>query len=153
MPKKGCSTCDDQAASDLTKSEAYSDKPGCKFMANYNTTGAAKPLGVSVCEMAEDEKTLAQLVEVLKKENLQQRRDLDDCHEMKMRQKRENESLQLKIRRLQEEFLEDAERYTRITKAYRAIDSEEKEELQEENRALKQALADVESAIAPLKKL
>ncbi|KAF4415667.1 hypothetical protein FACUT_13227 [Fusarium acutatum] len=107
--------------------------------------------------MAEDEKTLAQQVEALKKENQQQRINYDSAwynhHRRELLAKQENERLKSQIKRLQMELLEVAERQTRIMKAQKAKDVEEKEKLQEENRVLKQALAGVESAIAPLKKL
>ncbi|KAH7243728.1 aspartic peptidase domain-containing protein [Fusarium redolens] len=43
IPKKGCSTCDDHASFDPQKSETYSDKPGYKFVASYDTSGDAQP--------------------------------------------------------------------------------------------------------------
>ncbi|KAF5572298.1 hypothetical protein FPANT_13190 [Fusarium pseudoanthophilum] len=103
--------------------------------------------------MAEDEKTLAQQVEILKKEKQQLwSKSIEDLGQYQRRHgmdKQENERLKRQIMLL----LEEAEAHTCRMKRYKAKDAEEKKKLQEENQVLKQALAGVESAIAPLKKL
>ncbi|KAG7411017.1 hypothetical protein ACKAV7_009918 [Fusarium commune] len=98
--------------------------------------------------MAEDEKTLAQKVEELEKQNLRQKMGYkEDLEAFERSANQERETLKRHVWELRE----NVERETRIAKAMVAKKDKEIGQLQEENRVLKEVLAGVESAMALLK--